>query len=156
MTSIVFLAEAFYCNIFRSNYLRDEKHFPIFFYLYIYLFIYLFFFFLHFRNSYSIFNIFNKKMTLIANVFLNLRIPKNVVRVMSKKTRFRGHMDKLHGKPAETLLKSERKHLYHVHWSLWRKFRLTKIPWVIYKILGLFVNPLTAGNKYSLLNRDKL
>ena len=24
---------------------------------------------------------------------------------------------------------------------------------VIWKILGLFVNPLTAGNKYSLLNR---
>ena len=112
MTSIVFLAEAFYCNIFRSNYLRDEKHFPIFIYLFIYLFI---LFFLHFRNLYSIFNIFNKKMTLIANVFLNLRIPKNVVRVMSKKTRFRGHMDKLHGKPAETLLKSERKHLYHVY-----------------------------------------
>ena len=25
---------------------------------------------------------------------------------------------------------------------------------VIFKILGLFLNPLTAGNRYSVLNRD--
>ena len=39
-----------------------------------------FFFFLEFRNLNSILNIFKKKMTLIADVFLNLRTPKNVVR----------------------------------------------------------------------------
>ena len=43
-----------------------QKNFPIFF--------------LHFRNLESISNIFKKKMTLIADVFLNLRTPKNVVR----------------------------------------------------------------------------
>ena len=37
-------------------------------------------FFLHFRNLDSISNIFEKKMTLIADVFLNLRTAKNVVR----------------------------------------------------------------------------
>ena len=36
-------------------------------------------FFLHFRNLDSILNIFKKKMTLIADVFLNLRTPKNAV-----------------------------------------------------------------------------
>ena len=37
-------------------------------------------FFLHFLNYHSILNIFKKKMTLIADVFLNLQTPKNVVR----------------------------------------------------------------------------
>ena len=35
--------------------------------------------FLHFLNLHLIFNIFEKNMTLIANVFLNLRTPKYVV-----------------------------------------------------------------------------
>ena len=39
-----------------------------------------FFFFFHFPNLYSILNILKKKMTLIADVFLNLRALNNVVR----------------------------------------------------------------------------
>ena len=35
-----------------------------------------------------------KKMKLIANLFLNLRTPKNVVRYISKKSGFRGAFDK--------------------------------------------------------------
>ena len=37
-------------------------------------------FLLHFQNLDSILNIFWKKMPLIADVFLNLRTPKDVVR----------------------------------------------------------------------------
>ena len=33
-------------------------------------------------------------MTVIADVFLNWRIPKNVVREMSKKSLLKGHFDK--------------------------------------------------------------
>ena len=66
MTSILFLTEAIYCNIFRCNYLRNEKYFMNFFF--------------NFLNLDSILNIFKKKMTLIADVFLNLRTPKDVVR----------------------------------------------------------------------------
>ena len=66
MTSILFLIETIYCNIFRCNYVRNKKLSPNFF--------------LNFPNLYSILNIFKKKMTLIADVFLNLRTPKNVVR----------------------------------------------------------------------------
>ena len=54
------------------------------------------------------------------------------------------------------MLKSERKYSYHIYWSLWRQLGLRKSLWVICKILGLFVNPLTADNKYSLLNRNNL
>ena len=75
---------------------------------------------------------------------------------MSKKSHFRGSFDNQHGKRAETLVKSERKHLHHIYWSLWRESSGKNSLLVICKILGLFVNPLTANDKYSLLNRDNL
>ena len=53
------------------------------------------------------FNISKKKMTLIADVFRKLRTPKNMVRYMCKKTRFRRPVDGKHGELAQTLLKSE-------------------------------------------------
>ena len=53
-------------------------------------------------------------MTLIADSFLKLRTPKNVVRYMSKKSRFKGPFDKQHGKGVQTLLRSEPPHRYHV------------------------------------------
>ena len=95
-------------------------------------------------------------MTLIADVYFNLRTPKDVVRSMSKKSRFRGPFHKWRGKRGETLFKAERQHLYHIYWSLSRQFRLKKSFWVICKILGLFVNPLRADLKYSLLNKGNL
>ena len=55
---------------------------------------FLIFFFLDFRYLDSILNIFKKKATLIADVFLNLRTPKNMVRSMSKESRLRGPFDK--------------------------------------------------------------
>ena len=48
-------------------------------------------------------------------MFLNFGTLKNVVREMSKKSLFREPFNKLHGKPTETLLKSERQHLYHIY-----------------------------------------
>ena len=66
MANIIFLLETIYSNIFRYIYLRKEKLFRNFF--------------LHFWNLDSIWNIFEKNMTLIADVVLNLRTPKNVAR----------------------------------------------------------------------------
>ena len=66
MTSILFLKETIYYNMFRCNFLRNKKHFLNFF--------------LHFQNSDWILNIFQEKMTLIADIFLNIRTAKNVVR----------------------------------------------------------------------------
>ena len=73
---------------------------------------------------------------------------------MPKRSRFRGAFDKEHGKLDETLLKSESQHLYHISWPLWRQLSWKKSLLVICTILGLFVNPLTADDKYSLLNRN--
>ena len=53
-------------------------------------------------------------MTLIGDLFPKLRTPKNVVRYMSKKSRFKGPFNKQHGKRVQTPLRSERQHRYHI------------------------------------------
>ena len=47
---------------------------------------------------------FEKKMTVIAYLFLKLPTTKNVLRQMSKSSRFREPVDRLHGKRAEPLI----------------------------------------------------
>ena len=78
--SILFFIETIYSKIFRSNYLRNETYFVNFF--------------LHFENLGWIFNIFKKRMTLRADVYLNLRTAKDVARKMSKKSYFRESFDR--------------------------------------------------------------
>ena len=58
---------------------------------------------------------FRKKMTLITYVFPKLRTPENVVKYMSKKSRFRGPLDRQLGKRAQTLIQYQRQHLYTIH-----------------------------------------
>ena len=53
-------------------------------------------------------------MTLIAYLFPKLHTPKNVVRYMSKKSRFKGPFDRQHGKRVQTLLRSDPQHRYHI------------------------------------------
>ena len=53
-------------------------------------------------------------MTLIADLFPILRTPKNVVRYMSKKSRFKGPFDRQHGKRVQTPLLSEPEHRYRI------------------------------------------
>ena len=66
ITSILFLIETIYSKIFRCNYIRNEKYFLNFS--------------LNFFNLNLVLNIFKKQMTLIADVFLKLGTPKEVVR----------------------------------------------------------------------------
>ena len=47
---------------------------------------------------------FQQKMTVIAYVFPKLPTTKNVLRQMSKSSRFREHVDRRHGKWAEALI----------------------------------------------------
>ena len=53
-------------------------------------------------------------MTFIVDVFPKLRTLKNVVQQMSKKSRFRGPLDKQHGNGDQTMLKSGRHQSYHI------------------------------------------
>ena len=53
-------------------------------------------------------------MTFIADLFPKLRTSKNVVRYLSKKSRFKGLFDRQHGKRVQILLRSEPQHRYHI------------------------------------------
>ena len=99
---------------------------------------------------------FQKKVTLITYVSPNLRTPKDVVREMPEKSGFRGLLDRQRGKRVKTLFESQRQHLYHIHWSLWRQLSSKESLLVIWKIFRLFVNTLSDDDKYSLLNGGKL
>ena len=59
-------------------------------------------FFSHFPNLPYILNIFNKKTTLIVDLFPKLCTPKNVARYISKESRFKGPFDMQHGKRVQT------------------------------------------------------
>ena len=53
-------------------------------------------------------------MALIAYLFPKLRTPKNVVRYVSKKSRFKGLFESQHGKRVQTLLRSQPQYRYHI------------------------------------------
>ena len=95
-------------------------------------------------------------MTLIAQIFPKLRTPKNMVRSISKKFRFKGSFGKQHGKLSQTLLKFEQQHIYHIYWSLWRQLTCKRSLLVIRKILNLFPNTLSTNGKYFPLNGENL
>ena len=61
-------------------------------------------FFSAFSKSALNFEHFEEKMTLIAYVFPKLTTTKNVLRQMSKSSRFREPLDKRHGKRVEALI----------------------------------------------------
>ena len=95
-------------------------------------------------------------MTLIADVFPKLPTPKNMVRSMPKKSRFRGSDKKQHGECAQTLFKFDRHLDYHIYYSLGSHLSDKKSLLVIWKISKLFPNTLSADSKYSVLDRDNL
>ena len=92
MTSIPLLVETIECTQFRCIYLKKK--------------IFFFQFFSAFFESALNFEHFQKKMTLIAYVFPKLPTTKNVLRQMSKRSRFREPLDRRHGKWAEALIQS--------------------------------------------------
>ena len=75
---------------------------------------------------------------------------------MSKKSHFTGPLASNIVRRAQTLLKSEPHDIYHIRCSLWRQTSWSKSLFVICKFLRIFVNILSADDKYSLLNRNNL
>ena len=90
MTSISLLVETIECTQFRCIYLKNKRFFPKIFSA--------------FFKSALYFEHFQKKMTLIAYVFPKLTTTKNVLRQMSKSSRFREPAHRRHGKWAEALI----------------------------------------------------
>ena len=95
-------------------------------------------------------------MALITYLSVRVRPAKNVVRYMSKKSRFRLPFQKEHGKQVLTLFKSERERLRNIYCSTGRQFSGQKSLLLIWKSLRVFVNTSSAVDKCSLSNRDNL
>ena len=58
----------------------------------------------HFWNLHQILNILKERMIVIANVFPNLGTVKILLRPLSKKDRFRTHLDSQHVKASQILV----------------------------------------------------
>ena len=95
-------------------------------------------------------------MTLVVDIFPKLETVKNMVWLMSKKSRFKTHFDSEHFKGSKTIPKSSRQHFCYIASSLRDKLSWEMSLLVIFEILGLFVNTLTADDKYSLRNTENL
>ena len=111
---------------------------------------------LYFLNLDQILNVFRKKITLIYYVLPKLETAKEEASWMSKKFRFRTSFNNQHAKRFQSLQKSPAKNFYHTISWLTGKFNCNMSLLVISKILGLFVNILTADDKYSLRNSKNL
>ena len=70
--------------------------------------------------------------------------------------RFRKSFESQRANTSETLLKSAWQHLYHIFQSFWEILSCMMSLVVICESLGLFVNTLTADDKYFLCNRENL
>ena len=75
---------------------------------------------------------------------------------MSKKSCFRGPIDKQQGKRVQTLLKSAPQHLYHLYWLLLRLLSSKKSLLLTCQILRLLLNTLAADDKYPGIKRENL
>ena len=101
-------------------------------------------------------DIFRKKMTLIAYLFLRLRPTKIVVRYMCKSSTWDYPSKRNMVNGFATLFELEQQHLRHIYCATGKQFRCKKCLLVIWKSLRLFVNTMSAVGKCSLPNRDNL
>ena len=83
--------------------------------------------------------------------FGNYGLPKDMVGSMRKKSRFRGSVEKQHGKCPQTLFKFKGRPLYHIYSSLSNQVSYKTSILAICKISKRFPNTLSADGKYSLL-----
>ena len=81
---------------------------------------------------------------------------KDVATWTSKRSSFRTPFANKRVNGFQTLLKSARHHYYPLFSSIPEKLSWKKSPSVWYKILSLFVNALTADDKYSGSNMQNL
>ena len=95
-------------------------------------------------------------MMVVANVFPKLQAVENSVRQFSKKGRFKKPFVSQHVKPSSILKKYALGHFYHVFSSLWGKLIRKISPLVIREVLGIFVNILTADDKYLIQDCENL
>ena len=142
MASILFGIVRCRCSVFKGKYLKNEKLIlDVLFY---------------FWNLHQILNIFKKKKIVIANVFPKLQTLKYLVRPLSKKLRLRTSFESQHVKGLQTLVKSAWERFYRIFSSLWEKIIWKIFPLVKFELSGVFVNTLTADDKYPVWDSENL
>ena len=134
MASILFKISSICNSQFKCNYLKNEKLFVNFLF--------------YFWNLHQILNVLKEKMIVIANLFLKLQVVKNFVRPLYKKGRFRTRLDTQHVNASQVLANSPWGHIYHVLPSISENLISKMSPLVLAEILLVFVNTLTADDKY--------
>ena len=108
-------------------------------------------FFAVFLKSRLIFEYFWKKDDPHSFCISEITDSENVVRKMSKKSRFRGPFEKQLGKCGQALLKSASQTLYQIHWPVSSQLSWRKSLLLTWKILGLLVNTCAANEKYPVV-----
>ena len=106
-------------------------------------------FLLLFSNLHQIYNLSKKKVSLLVSVFPKLLTQKEVVTWMSKSPRSRTPFRNQRVHEFQTLSKPARNHDCPIVPWIWDKLSWKKYRLVKFKILRLFVNTLTADDKYS-------
>ena len=125
------------CNSqFKCNYLKNEKLFLNFLF--------------HFWNLCHILNFLKEKMIVIANLFPKLETVNNLFRTLSKNRRFRACFDSQHVKAFQILAKTPWQVFYLDFLSFSGNLISKLSSLVLDEILGVFVNTLTADDKYPV------
>ena len=112
--------------------------------------------FFHLWNLHQILNILEKMMIVIANVFPKLQTVKILVKNLSWKSRFRTFFGSQYVDGCQTHLKCAWEQSYQNFSSVWEEMVCTISPLLKFEILGVFVNTLTAGDKYPVWDRENL
>ena len=95
-------------------------------------------------------------MIVIANVFPKLQTVKDLVRSLSTKRCFWTFFDSQHVKGCQTLVKFLWEHFYHIFSPLWGELIWKFSLLLICEILRVFVNTLTADEKYLVQDCENL
>ena len=142
ITNILLRIVRICCSLFKSSYLKNQKHFLSFLF--------------HLWNLHQIWKIFKKKQIVIANVFPKLATVHGLVTPLTIQRRVKTFFDSQHVKRFQTLVKTLWEHFYHIFSSLWGEIILKTSPWFKFGIIGLFVNTWTAHYKYPVLDCENL
>ena len=113
-------------------------------------------FLFHLLNFHQIWNIFEKKKIVIANVFPKLATVQGLDTPLTIQRRLKTFFDSQHVKRFETLVKSSSEHFYNTFSSLWREIIWKISPWLKFEIIGLCVNTWTAYYKCPVPDCEKL
>ena len=109
-------------------------------------------FLLNFWNVHKIWNIWKKRMSVLAWLFPKVLLPKEVATETSTKSCFRTPFGNQRVNGFQTPLKVARHHYYPLFPWIPGELSSKKTALLWSKILRLFANTLTAGDKYSCRN----